>query len=139
MPTGWKVIEGDSGTSYGGIVLAQPANPSDAPTIVAELSKLTGDVDQAKLIQFASGDLQNLPGYDGSAGNASTLGGFQAWQLSGSYTKDGTKRTAAQKTVVIPAQGAVFVLELDADSLDSDQGALMDAANVIDDQTTITT
>jgi hypothetical protein len=41
--------------------------------------------------------------------------------------------------VVIPAQGAVFVLELDADSLDSDQGALMDAANVIDDQTTITT
>jgi len=137
MPAGWKVAEGDTGTSYGGIVLAQPANPADPPTIVAQLSKLTGDVDQAKLIQYASGDLQNLPGYDGSAGNASTLGGFQAWQLSGSYTKNGTKRTAAQKTVVIPAQGAVFVLELDADSLDSDQGVLMDATDVIDDQTTI--
>jgi hypothetical protein len=137
MPTGWKPIEGDAGTSYGGIVLAQPANPTDPPTIVAQLSKLTGDVDQAKLLQYASGDLQNLPEYQGSAGNASTLGGFQAWQLNGSYTKNGTKRTAAQKTVVIPAQGAVFVLELDADSLDSDQGVLMDATGVIDDQTTI--
>jgi hypothetical protein len=139
VPPGWKVIEGNTGTSYGGIVLAQPANPADPPTIVAQLSKLTGDVDQAKLLEYASGDLQNLPGYEGSAGNTSSLGGFAAWQLSGSYTKDGTKRTAAQKTVVIPVHGAVFVLELDADSLDSDQGALMDAANIIDDQTTITT
>jgi Probable lipoprotein LpqN len=137
MPTGWKPIEGEADTSYGGIVLAQPANPADPPTIRAQLSKLTGDVDQAKLLQYAPGDLQNLPGYDGSAGNASTLGGFQAWQLSGSYTKNGTKRTAAQKTVVIPAQGAVFVLELDGDSLDSDQGVLMDATDVIDEQTTI--
>jgi hypothetical protein len=137
MPTGWKVIEGDTGTSYGGIVLAQPANPADPPNIVAQPSKLTGDVDQAKLLQYAPGDLQNLPEYQGSAGNASTLGGFQAWQLSGSYTKNGTKRAAAQKTVVIPAQGAVFLLELDGDSLDSDQGVLMDATDVIDDQTTI--
>ena len=138
LPPGWKVIEGNTGTSYGGIVLAQPANPNDPPTIVAQVSKLTGDVDQAKLIQYASGDLQNLPGYDGSAGNASALGGFAAWQLSGSYTKNGVKRIAAQKTVIIPAQGAVFVLELDADALDSDQGALMDGVNIIDDQTTIT-
>jgi hypothetical protein len=35
VPTGWKPIEGDTGTSYGGIVLAQPANPADPPTIVA--------------------------------------------------------------------------------------------------------
>lgn len=38
---------------------------------------------------------------------------------------------------MIPAQGAVFALELDADSLDSDQGVLMDATDVIDDQTSI--
>ena len=139
MPPGWKVVDANTGTSYGGIVFAQPANPADPPTIVAQVSKLTGNVDQAKLIQYASGDLQNLPGYDGNAGQASTLGGFAAWQLSGGYTKNGAKRMAAQKTVVIPVQGAVFVLELDADSADSDQGVLMDAVNIIDDQTTITT
>jgi len=31
----------------------------------------------------------------------------------------------------------VFVLQLNADSLQSDQGPLTDATNVIDDQTTI--
>ncbi|CNN58361.1 LpqN protein [Mycobacterium tuberculosis] len=41
--------------------------------------------------------------------------------------------------MIIPVQDAVFVLELDADAADSDQGVLMDAVNIIDDQTTITT
>jgi hypothetical protein len=84
--------------------------------------------------------LQNLPGYEGSGnGTASTLGGFQAWQLGGTYVKDGKKRAVAQKTVVIPSGDAVFVLQLNADSLESEQGPLMDATNVIDDQTTIAT
>jgi Probable lipoprotein LpqN len=138
LPDGWKINEG-SGAAYDTIVLAQPANPSDPPTISVFVSKLTGDVDQAKIIQYAPGELQNLPGYDGSGnGTASTLAGLQAWQLDGTYMKDGKKRTVAQKTVVIPSHGAVFVLKLNADSLESDQGPLMDATNEIDDQTKIT-
>ena len=43
----------------------------------------------------------------------------------------------AEDVVIIPAQGAVFVLELDADAADSDHDVLMDAVNIIDDQTTI--
>ncbi len=137
MPPGWQVAN-DSSASYGAIVLTPPANPSDPPTISALVSKLTGDVDPAKIIQYAPGELQNLPGYQGSGdGMASTLSGFQAWQISGTYVKDGKTRSVAQKTVVIPSQGAVFVLQLNADSLQSDQGPLMDATNVIDDQTTI--
>ena len=138
VPAGWQINQ-NSGASYGGIVLAQPANPSDPPTISALYSKLTGDVDQAKIIQYAPNELIGLPGYQGSGnGQASTLGGFQAWQLSGTYQKDGKTRAVAQKTVVIPSQGAVFVLQLNADSLQSDQGPLMEATNIIDDQTTIT-
>ena len=138
VPAGWQSLNESAQAPYGGIMLAQPANPADPPTVVALLSKLTGDVDPAKIIQFAPGELQNLPGYQGSGnGMASTLGGFQAWQLSGTYQKDGKTRTVAQKTVVIPAQGAVYVLQLNADALDSDQAPLMDATNVIDDQTTI--
>jgi hypothetical protein len=38
---------------------------------------------------------------------------------------------------VIPAQGGVLVLQLEADSSQSDQGPLLDAMNVVDDQTTI--
>lgn len=117
----------------------QPADPNDPPTIVAILSKLTGDIDPAKVLQFAPGELKNLPGFQGSGdGSAATLGGFSAWQLGGSYSKNGKLRTVAQKTVVIPSQGAVFVLQLNADALDDETMTLMDAANVIDEQTTIT-
>ncbi len=138
MPPGWQKAA-ESGASYGTIVLAQPANPQDPPTISALVAKLTGDVDVSKILQYAPGELQNLPGYEGTGdGSASTLSNFQAWQISGSYTKDGTKRAVAQKTVVIPSQGAVFVLQLNADALDSDGGPLADATNIIDDQTTIT-
>jgi hypothetical protein len=140
MPAGWQVAD-QSQTSYGAIVLSQPANPADPPTIAALVSKLTGDVDPNKIIQYAPGELQNLPGYQGTGnGMASTLSGFQAWQISGTYVKDGKTRAVAQKTVVIPTgQGGLFVLQLNADSLQSDQSPLMDATNVIDDQTTIST
>jgi hypothetical protein len=137
MPPGWQVAD-NSDASYGSIVLSQPKNPSDPPTISADVSKLTGSVDPAKLLQYAPGELQNLPGYDGSGdGTASTLSNFQSWQISGYSTRDGKRRAVAQETVVIPGQGTVFVLQLNADALDSDQGPLMDAMTVVHDQTTI--
>ncbi|QNI05642.1 hypothetical protein GAN17_04555 [Mycobacterium kubicae] len=140
VPTGWNLVPEGSGAPYGGIVYGQPADPNDAPTIVAIVSKLTGDVDPAKLIQFAPGELKNLPGYDGpDNGHGSTLAGFQAWQLGGSYDKNGKKRAVAQKTVVITSPNGLFVLQLDADALDNEGGLLMDATSIIDEQTTITT
>jgi hypothetical protein len=138
VPTGWQLNQ-DSGTSYGGIVQTQPANPSDPPTISSLFSKLTGNVDPAKVLQYAPGELQNLPGFQGGGdGSASTLGGFQAWQLGGTYQKGGKTHVMAQKTVVIPSQGALYVLQLNAEGLESDQGSLMEAAMVIDEKTTIT-
>ena len=138
MPPGWKVV--DTGTSYGGIVLAQPANPSDPPTIVAQVSKLTGNVDPAKLLEYAPGDLQGLPGYDGhrrTGVHAGRLSGMAVGRRLHQERRE-TDRRADNLTESFPSQGAVFVLELDADSADSDQGVLNDAVNIIDDQTTIT-
>ena len=40
--------------------------------------------------------------------------------------------------MVIPGQGGLFVLQLNADGTEDQMGALMDATNVIDEQTTIT-
>ena len=140
FPPGWA----DAGANtpewaYVAIVSSDPAMAEDPPTIIALVSKLTGNVDPAKVLEFAPGEIRNLPGYEGAeAGSPSTLGGFDATQLGGTYTKDGVKRAIAQKTVVIPGQDGLYVLQLNADGREDHMGALMDATSAIDEQTTIT-
>ena len=140
FPPGWE----DAGPrtpqwAWGAMVFTDPAAANDPPTIIALMSKLTGNVDPAKILEFAPGELKNLPGYEGEGnGSASSLGGFDAWQMGGSYMKDGTKRMIAQKTVVIPGQNGLYVLQLNADGVEDQIGPLMDATAAIDEQTTIT-
>ncbi|MBI3690649.1 MAG: LpqN/LpqT family lipoprotein [Mycolicibacterium aromaticivorans] len=71
---------------------------------------MTGNVDPKKVLEFAPGELQNLPGWTplGDGANKSTLSGFDAVQLGGNYTKEGKKRIIAQKTVVIPGQDGLY-------------------------------
>ncbi len=140
FPPGWE----DAGSrtpqwAYGAIVATDPAFAQNPPTIIALVSKLAGNVDPAKVLEFAAGEIQNLPGYEGAQqGSPSTLGGFDATQIGGTYLKDGAKRAIAQKTVAIPGQDGLYVLQLNADGTEDQMGALMDATSVIDEQTTIT-
>jgi hypothetical protein len=139
VPGGWA----DAGAktpeyAWGAIVFSDPAMAADPPSIVELVSKLSGNVDPAKIIEYAPGELKNLPGFEGGDGNTSTLGGFDAYQIGGTYVKDGAKRMIAQKTVVIPSKGDVFVLQLNADGTEDQMGPLMDATSQIDEKTTIT-
>jgi hypothetical protein len=140
FPPGWEDAGSRTpGWAYAAIVSSDPAMAQDPPTIIALVSKLTGNVDPAKILEYAQGEIKNLPGYDGAAeGSPSTLAGFDATQIGGTYTKDGVKRAIAQKTVVIPGQDALYVLQLNADGTEDQMGALMDATSVVDEQTTIT-
>lgn len=140
FPPGWE----DAGPktpqwAYGAIVSSDPAFAANPPTIIALLSKLSGNVDPAKVLEFAPGEIQNLPGYQGPAeGQPSKLGGFDAVQIGGTYNKNGVPRAIAQKTVVIPGQDALYVLQLNADGSEEQMPALMEATSVIDEQTKIT-
>jgi hypothetical protein len=141
FPPGWE----DAGNrtpewAYGAILFTgDPAMAQDPPTIIALVSKLTGNVDPAKILEYAPGEIKNLPGYEGAPeGSPSTLSGFDATQIGGTYTKDGVKRAIAQKTVVIPGQDGLYVLQLNADGTEDQMGPLMDATSAIDEQTTIT-
>jgi hypothetical protein len=139
-PPGWE----DAGNrtpewAYSAILANDPAAAQDPPTVIALVSKLSGNVDPAKVLEYAAGEIQNLPGYEGGTeGSPSTLGGFDATQIGGTYTKNGVKRAIAQKTVVIPGQDALYVLQLNADGTEDQMPQLMDATNAIDKQTTIT-
>ena len=140
LPEGWSDLGEDTPAyAYGAVQLDTAPDPNDPPTIVVLLSKLTGDVDPAKILEYAPGELRNLPDYEAAAEPITDkLSGFDAIQLAGLYDRDGQKRTIAQKTVVIPAADAVYVLQMNADALKSDAIDLMKATDVIDKQTTIT-
>ncbi len=140
FPPGWEDMGPQTPKwAWGGIKFTgDPAMAAAPPTIIALLSKLQGNVDPAKILEFAPGEMKNLPGYEGDGvGSASQLAGFDAWQVGGTYVKGGGKRAVAQKTVVIPAADGVFVLQLNADGTEDQMGILMDATNIIDEQTTI--
>lgn len=140
MPPGWS----DAGAqtpdwAYGAIVFDSPQDKADPPSIIAIVSKLTGNVDPKKILELAPGELANLPQWAALGdSNTSTLSGFDAVQLGGNYVKDGKKRIIAQKTVVIPGKDGLYVLQMNADALDGQEGPLMEATNVIDEKTTIT-
>lgn len=142
-PEGWE--DGGAQTpasAWDAIVFTgDPAMASDPPTIVAIMSKLTGNVDQAKVFEYAPGELKNLPGFEGMGeGQTAKLSGFDAFQVGGTFIKDGAKRMIAQKTVVIPAKdgSGLFVLQLNASGTENQIHPLMDATSQIDDKTVIT-
>jgi hypothetical protein len=139
-PPGWK----DAGRAtpewaWGAIVYTNPGANADPPSVIAIVSKLTGNVDPAKVLEYAPGELQNLTDFEPlSEPTKTTLSGFDAVQLGGTYKKDGKQRLVGQKTVVIPGQDGLYVLQMNADAPKGQEGPLMDATSVIDKGTTIT-
>jgi hypothetical protein len=103
------------------------------------MAKLTGNVDPAKVIEYAPGAAEEPARLRRRRRqHLARSADFDAYQIGGSYVKGGTKRMIAQKTVVIPGQDALFVLQLNADGLEDQMGPLMNATTEIDEKTTIT-
>ena len=138
IPPGWEDLGPKTPMwAWGGMKFT--GDPAVAgPSIMVLLSKLSPNADPAKILEYAPGEMKNLPGYEGDGvGSATTLGGFDAWQVGGTYMKAGAKRAVAQKTVTIPGTDGLFVLQLNADGSEDQMGILMDATSQIDEKTTI--
>jgi hypothetical protein len=140
VPDGWEPAGEDTPEwAYGAIVYTGPDAGEYTPSIVALVSKLTGNVDPQKIIDLAPGELNNLPGWSAlNEGEVSTLGEYPAYQLGGTWTQDGQTKIVAQKTVVIPGSDGLYVLQLNADGLEDQKELIGAATDVIDSQTTIT-
>jgi Probable lipoprotein LpqN len=140
VPDGWEPAgENTPDWAYGAIIYNGPDAGEYTPSIVALVSKLTGNVDPQKIIDLAPGELNNLPGWSAmNEGEASTLGEYPAYQLGGTWTQDGQTKIVAQKTVVIPGSDGLYVLQLNADGLEDQKELIGAATDVIDSQTTIT-
>jgi hypothetical protein len=140
VPDGWELAGEDTPDwAYGAIVYTGPDAGEYTPSIVALVSKLTGNVDPQKIIDLAPGELNNLPGWSAmNEGEVSTLGEYPAYQLGGTWTQNGETKIVAQKTVVIPGSDGLYVLQLNADGLEDQKETIGAATDVIDSQTTIT-
>ena len=140
VPDGWEPAGADTPEwAYSAIVYTGPDAGEYTPSIVALVSKLTGNVDPQQIIDLAPGELNNLPGWSAmNEGEASTLGEYPAYQLGGTWTQDGQTKIVAQKTVVIPGSDGLYVLQLNADGLEDQTELIGAATDVIDSQTTIT-
>src|ERR1700754_964595 len=140
VPDSWEPAGEDTPDwAYSAIVYNGPDAGDYTPSIVALVSKLTGNVDPQKIIDLAPGELNNLPGWSAmNAGEVSTLGEYPAYQLGGTWTQDGQTKIVAQKTVVIPGSDGLYVLQLNADGLEDQKEIIGAATDVIDSQTTIT-
>jgi Probable lipoprotein LpqN len=138
VPDGWTQLPESEDAPYGGMKLNAPTDPADPATFRFLLEKLTGNVNTDQLLAASVGDLKNQQDYDGSDGQKSTLGGFPAYQILGTYTKDGAKRVGAQKTVVIQGKDGIYLFVLRGRGLRADINMITDATNVIDEKTTIT-
>jgi hypothetical protein len=140
IPDGWADAGPDTpATAYWAIVDNGPEAAKYTPSIVATVSKLVGNVDQQKLLDLAPGELKNLPGFKPMGdGSTSTLAGFPAYQLGGTWVQDGQTKAVAQKTVVIAASDAVYLLRLNADCLEDQIGQALPATITIDEKAKIT-
>jgi hypothetical protein len=140
IPDGWEPAGADTPDwAYGAIVYTGPEGAQYTPSIVALVSKLTGNVDPQKIIDLAPGELNNLSGWKPwNQGAASTLGDYPAYQLGGTWVQDGQTKVVAQKTVVIPGSDGLYVLQLNADGLENQADIITAATDVIDSQTKIT-
>lgn len=123
--------------AYGAIINTDPAFKPDSPTVVAVLSKLTGDADPAEILKLAPNEVRNLPDFKGEDPQPSKLANFDATQISAAYTRDGKTRIIAQKTVVIPGKDGLYVLQINADGTPDQVAAMAWAMEAIDKEGSI--
>ncbi|MBM7517249.1 LpqN/LpqT family lipoprotein [Nocardioides nitrophenolicus] len=140
VPDGWSSTDAFADAApFGAIALDAAAEPANPPRILAILARLDGDADPAKILAYAPSELQSLPGFTPlSMGDPSTLSGFDAVQVGGTYTEDDQELVIAQKTVAISSARGLYVLQLNAYAPSAEVDALIAAMAVIDEQTTIT-
>lgn len=139
FPPGW--VDAGANTpewSFGAILFATPKDPNNPPNIIAAMSKLTGNVDPAKILEFAPNEMRNKSGFAPiSEPVRLKISGFDAVEASGTYAMNDARRAIIQDTVVIPTQGGVYVVQLNADAPEAEKNVVIDAMKVINTGTQI--
>jgi len=119
--------------AYGALLYtgSEAQNLSYPPNIVAVLTKLDGTVDPAKLLEYAGGELKNLPAFVPAFDESATVSGHPAYRIGGGYDFESVRAAAAQETVVIEGAGGLYVLQLNGTSDEREAELLYDGLGAI--------
>ncbi len=140
-PDGWRASGDDNPPwAYDSIIYTGPVDAANyAPSVIALLSKLTGDVDAKALMATAPGEIQNLPGFTPSGpGTETKVRSYPAYRIAGTWVSDGKTKFVAQQTVIFPANGATYVLQLNSDGSAEQTPIVQAATDTVARQVTIT-
>ena len=89
--------------------------PNSRPFLVVILSKLTGNVDPATVFGLASGELNNLSGWQSdNPGTIGKLDGYSQYQLGGTWNSEGKPQVVIQKTVILDWKQGFYVLQINS-------------------------
>ncbi|MGE2729671.1 LpqN/LpqT family lipoprotein [Mycolicibacterium vaccae] len=141
-PPGWTPMGPDapddafSAISYAG----DPALSTEPATIVTRVFRLTGNVDPDRVLEYSPAQLRTLPQYEPLSpepGQRGELSGFPAMTFGALYARDGVPYMIARKTVVVPEDGGLLVVQIDAEGDKEQAMALMDATAAIDKEARI--
>lgn len=126
--------------AYGALVYTGPEaqNANYTPNIIAIFSRLDGNIDPQKLMEAAGGEMKNLPGFTPVGDEKAEVSGFPAYRIAGSYNLEGIKAASGQETVLIPSNGALYILQMNATSNEEQSDALFTAMGAIDKSISIT-
>lgn len=139
VPDGWESTGDDvPQDAWGAIVLTAAKGTPQPPAIIARMIKLSDEVDQGKILEYAPNAVRKLPGWDGpDKGAPGQLSGFESVQIAGKADVDGQPTFVARKTVIIPGADGIYVLALDGQGPLDQVDPILAAMAVIDEQTTI--
>ncbi len=141
IPDGWADAGPDTpANAYWAVVDNGPEAAKYTPSIVATVFKLVGDADPQKILDVATGELKNLPGFQPKGeGSDDNLAGFPAREGGGTWVQDGQTKAVAEKIVVIEGKDDTdYLLRLNIDCLDNQIDQVLPATITIDEKTTIT-
>jgi hypothetical protein len=139
---GWSHRELDAHEGYADLAsVKDDSTPTGESLAVVrvEMAKLTGDIDQSKLLAAAKPNHVDDPIDKFRADpSAISISGFSGWQVTADTEgEEGKKLTIASRAVIIPGQDATYFLRVSAIASSDLEGAMFDALHLIDTQTTI--
>ncbi|MUL68354.1 hypothetical protein BOO86_28055 [Mycobacterium sp. CBMA 234] len=138
-PAGWA----DAGPqtpvfAYQSLVYNGPGAGTYRPSATALISRLGPNADPQKIIDFAPGELNNLPGFTATdTGTAGTVDGHQSFQLAGSWNSNGVTKLITQNTVVIQDGTGLYVMQINIDGVADQAEIIKQIAAAIDHDTKI--